>query len=236
MDIGDWILNNISGTYSIIKKEWDWLDISRKCNVNCYMSCNFIDGWIFDEILEIEITDCGVKGLLITLDHDGYSKRRESCEMVKQTKIEVLKSIMVNCFGFVRVMENRNERYFLEGCNIWKFFKEWKKRVRGRNFIKDGKTDYKIFVDGKLSYFWLNSKYFMNLGFENNICYCGAYDMIEDKVKFSLWSDGGVFGGVVSDKYINLFDGKDVWNKGVYMCEFNGSLEEFGVTCGFLCD
>lgn len=232
------ILKDIYGTYSVIKKEWDWLEISKKAGngvgVNGLMSCNFIDGWMFEEILQIRFEGSGKEGVLIEFDRNGFSKRQGQ-EPIKQTKVEIIKSILINFFN-ASLVKDVGLKYFLEGYDIKQFFDEWVSRVYGKNFVKNVKDKkYKIYVDEKLSYIWLDSLYFMGkVGLSSKIGHCGFFDVVENKVKFSLWSDGTVWSESVPGKYISLFGGVDVWGKGVYMCEFDGSLEEFGSVCEFL--
>lgn len=232
------ILRNIRGTYSIIKKEWNWLEISKKAGnyigVNGLMGCTFIDAWMFEEILQIKFKGSNKEGVLIEFDRDGFSKRL-SPEPIKQTKIEIMKSIMVNFFN-AKLVKDTGLKYFIEGYDIKRFFDEWVSRVCGKNFVKNIKDKkYKILVDKVPYYFWLDSSYFMDeLNLSGNIGHCGFFDVFENKVKFSLWSDSPVWSEPVPDSYISLFNGKDIWGKGVYMCEFDGTLEEFKLTFSFL--
>ena len=82
------------------------------------------------------------------------------------------------------------------------------KSVHGCDITVPGKK-YSIFVDNKIEYVWLDTKYFTKNGFDSKIGANGVFDVSENKIKFSIWSLEDVYGIFRPDKYIDFFDGKN---------------------------
>lgn len=221
-------IKNIQGTYSIIKKEWRWLDIikdSSNTNTSCFYS--LVSSWMFDHVLQIKFHSTGKEGVLFVFDESQWSILRHFDNPPVQMRVEVLKSIFVHFLHADVFVENETMCYFFENKNLHDVVDELNKRLS----LPD--KHHFATVDGNAEYPLLFRADFTKNGFDDWLSYFGFYDRFENKIKFTIQSDNTLCEHFIPEKYIKLFNGKKLAYM-VYRNEFDGSLEDFPLVCKLL--
>jgi hypothetical protein len=224
-------IENIQGTYSVIKKEWRWLDVIRDLNTSCFF--RLISSWMFDSVLQIKFHSTGKEGVLFVFDENQWSSLSSFYELCfdkapVQMRVEVLKSIFVHFFHADVFVENGMMCYFFENKNIHSITEELNKRLSYPD-----KSHFAT-VDGNAEYPLLFESDFTKNGFDDRLSYFGFYDRFENKIKFTIQSENTLCGHFVPEKYIKLFNGKECMRNVAYRNELGCSLEDFPLVCKLL--
>ena len=243
-----------SEDYKVRRKEWDWLEISKwagdrdkygAMGVNDKMCGDFIEPWIFDEVLYITWEKDSRKGMLVTFDSCKSFSSRFGDEMTRYMKAEVMKSIFMDYFGAELYIERGVEKYYFDGWDMSKLCVEWIKHIKGERTMNE--RDWKVYVDNDKRYTQLSDNYFTKLGFSERYYYDGVYDKKTNKIKFSAF-EGRYGSRAISigynpakddketglDRWLTFFKASDDLFHGLYLCEFNGNKEDFESVCELL--
>ena len=219
--------------YNIIKKEWNWHSYIREWKGNGDgrddVLLELFDNFTFDEVLEVRFKESGESGLLLYFDDHRFSFYRTSSTSI-QVRLEVIKSILVNYLKCVIIKERGHIKYFLPNYNIEKLFVELRNILSIDIWIEEKN----IRINNKKSYITLGDSFFTGIGFDGGWIYEGVYDIIENRIRFTSWPRCGLYDdGIQKDSKIGFFSGVELY-KNVWMCAFDGNIENFRGVCELL--